>query len=160
MQLRITKRAGYEMDDVLDASPERGGNSLWGRLTSWASKPTPLSEPALGAGNPCHLDYHFYSCHLLFLGAELAAIRPSAVKAIYQIVCLGMLHLLTTYFPGPCHEVLLLLLRTACTLSFTHCFQSLKIPLLDCTPVDMDFTDSWSSKTRLQSCQACLLRSD
>lgn len=55
MLLRITKRPGHEMEDVLDPLAERGP-SLWGRLTSWASKPSPLSESALGTGQP------FFTC--------------------------------------------------------------------------------------------------
>ena len=51
MLLRITKRPGHEMDDVLDSPSERG-ESLWGRLTSWATKPNPLAVPALGTGAP------------------------------------------------------------------------------------------------------------
>ena len=51
MQLRVTKRAGFELDDVLESPSEKSGASLWGRLTSWAAKPNPLSEPALGAGD-------------------------------------------------------------------------------------------------------------
>ena len=51
MLLRITKRPGHELDDVLD-SPTEKSDSLWGRLTSWASTPKPLSEPTLGAGKP------------------------------------------------------------------------------------------------------------
>jgi hypothetical protein len=51
MLLRITKRPGFELDDVLDSPNDEKSESLWGRLTSWASKPNPLSEPALGAGN-------------------------------------------------------------------------------------------------------------
>ncbi|KAL0021594.1 hypothetical protein WJX79_001497 [Trebouxia sp. C0005] len=50
MLLRITKRPGFELDDVLDSGSDEKRESLWGRLTSWASKPNPLSEPALGAG--------------------------------------------------------------------------------------------------------------
>ncbi len=52
MLLRITKRPGFELDDVLDSGNDEKSESLWGRLTSWAHKPNPLSEPALGAGDP------------------------------------------------------------------------------------------------------------
>ncbi len=52
MLLRITKRPGFELDDVLESGNDEKSESLWGRLTSWASKPNPLSEPALGAGDP------------------------------------------------------------------------------------------------------------
>ena len=52
MLLRITKRPGFELDDVLESGSDEKSESLWGRLTSWASKPNPLSEPALGAGEP------------------------------------------------------------------------------------------------------------
>ena len=54
MLLRITKRKGYELDDVLE-EPSAQDSSLWGRLTSWAIKPNPLAEPSLGTGNPLHL---------------------------------------------------------------------------------------------------------
>ncbi|DBA75355.1 TPA: hypothetical protein ACH3X1_010624 [Trebouxia sp. C0004] len=50
MLLRITKRPGFELDDVLDSANDEKSESLWGRLTSWASKPNPLSESALGTG--------------------------------------------------------------------------------------------------------------
>ena len=49
MLLEVTKKAGSEMDDVLEA-PGDTPTSVWGRISSWVSKPTPLSEPALGAG--------------------------------------------------------------------------------------------------------------
>lgn len=49
MLLQITKKAGTEMEDVLDA-PDDTPTSVRGRISSWVSKPTPLSEPALGAG--------------------------------------------------------------------------------------------------------------
>ena len=49
MLLQITKKPGAEMDDVLDA-PDDTPTSVWGRISSWVSKPMPLSEPALGAG--------------------------------------------------------------------------------------------------------------
>lgn len=49
MLLQITKKAGSEMDDVLDAPDDRR-NTMWGRFSSWVSKPTPLSETALGTG--------------------------------------------------------------------------------------------------------------
>ena len=54
MLLRITKRPGFELDDVLESDNDEKSESLWGRLTSWASKSNPLSEPALGAGEPLH----------------------------------------------------------------------------------------------------------
>ena len=53
MLLHITKKAGSEMDDVLDA-PDDHPTSVWGRISSWVSKPTPLSEPSLGAGEWPH----------------------------------------------------------------------------------------------------------
>lgn len=49
MLLQITKRSGFEMEDVLD-TPDDKSHTLWDRLGSWMSKPNPLSEPALGAG--------------------------------------------------------------------------------------------------------------
>ena len=49
MVLQITKRPGFEQDDVLDAPVEKY-NSVWDIMSSWVSKPKPLSEPALGAG--------------------------------------------------------------------------------------------------------------
>lgn len=49
MLLQITKKAGSEMEDVLDA-PGDEPTSVWDRLSSWVSKPSPLSEPAVGAG--------------------------------------------------------------------------------------------------------------
>ncbi|KAL3134029.1 hypothetical protein ABBQ32_008463 [Trebouxia sp. C0010 RCD-2024] len=49
MLLQITKRSGFEMEDVLDAADDKS-HTLWDRLGSWMSKPNPLSEPALGAG--------------------------------------------------------------------------------------------------------------
>ena len=49
MLLRVTKRKGYEMDDVLEEPAAQDG-SLWGRLTSWATKPNPLAQPNLGTG--------------------------------------------------------------------------------------------------------------
>lgn len=51
MLLRITKRKGYEVDDVLEEPAAQDGG-LWGRLTSWATKPNPLADPSLGTGNP------------------------------------------------------------------------------------------------------------
>ena len=66
MLLRITKRPGFELDDVLESGKDERSESLWGRLTSWASTPNPLSEPALGAGDPLqHCPLPSYS-HLLF----------------------------------------------------------------------------------------------
>lgn len=50
--LRITKRKGHELDDVLEEPSALGQEgSLWGRLTSWATKPTPQSQPNLDTGS-------------------------------------------------------------------------------------------------------------
>lgn len=49
MLLQITKRSGFEVEDVLD-TPDDKSHSMWGRFSSWMSKPNPLSQPALGAG--------------------------------------------------------------------------------------------------------------
>ena len=72
MLLRITKRPGFELDDVLESGDDEKSESLWGRLTSWASKPNPLTEPALGAGEPLHhcpLTF-FPSLFYLWLGSS------------------------------------------------------------------------------------------
>ena len=49
MLLHITKRPGFEQSDVLDVAVEKI-SSVWGMVTSWVSKPKPLSAPALGTG--------------------------------------------------------------------------------------------------------------
>ena len=54
MLLRITKRKGCEMDDVLEEPAAQDGG-LWGRLTSWGTKPNSLADPSLGTGNPSNL---------------------------------------------------------------------------------------------------------
>ena len=56
MLLHITKRSGFEMEDVLDALDD-SSHTMWGRLSSWMSKPNPLSEPGSGAGeSPTYRD--------------------------------------------------------------------------------------------------------
>lgn len=89
MLLRITKRPGFELDDVLESGNDEKSESLWGRLTSWASKPNPLSEPALGAGTPLAALPLVYLLTLSFLHcgvcpAYVVIVKPGLAT---QILC-------------------------------------------------------------------------
>ena len=91
MLLQITKRTGFEMDDVLDA-PTKKLNSVWGRISSWVSKPAPLSEPALGAGEQHVLLNlsHWLLCLCFACFGHLLEVSPWALYALHalQMVCL------------------------------------------------------------------------
>lgn len=95
MLLRITKRKGYEMDDVLE-EPAAQDASLWGRFTSWA-KPSALAEPHLGTGNN-------FGCAVLQVSTACLALlcMPClALPALPALLCLAC-DTATCYPAVPC----------------------------------------------------------